>query len=97
METSRSIYLNFLNSYTLEQLNYIPEGMSNNIIWNMGHIIAAQQGLVYRLSGLTPIVSETFIDKYKNGSKPDELTTQEEVNEIKALLTSFTKSNPYRL
>jgi hypothetical protein len=51
-------------------------------------IIAAQQGLVYRLSGLTPLVSETFIDKYKNGSKPDELTTQEEVNEIKALLTS---------
>lgn len=45
-------------------------------------------GLVYRLSGLTPLVSETFIDKYKNGSKPDELTTQEEVNEIKALLTS---------
>lgn len=87
-KTSRAIYLNFLNSYTLEQLNYVPEGMSNNIIWNIGHIIAAQQGLVYRLSGLTPLVSETFIDKYKNGSKPDELTTQDEVNEIKALLTS---------
>ena len=87
-KTSRAIYLNFLNSYTLEQLNYVPEGMSNNIIWNIGHIIAAQQGLVYRLSGLTPLVSETFIDKYKNGSVPNGETTQEEVDEIKELLVS---------
>src|SRR5574343_200648 len=87
-KTSRSLYLNFLTSYSLEQLNKIPEGMNNNLIWNIGHIIAAQQGLVYRLSGLTPLVSETFINKYKNGSVPNGETTQEEVDEIKALLTS---------
>lgn len=87
-KTSRSLYLNFLTSYSLEQLNKIPEGMNNNLIWNIGHIIAAQQGLVYRLSGLTPLVSETFINKYKNGSVPNGETTQEEVDEIEALLTS---------
>ena len=54
-KTSRSLYLKFLTSYSLEQLNKIPEGMNNNLIWNIGHIIAAQQGLVYRLSGLTPL------------------------------------------
>ena len=87
-KTSRSLYLKFLTSYSLEQLNKIPEGMNNNLIWNIGHIIAAQQGLVYRLSGLTPLVSETFINIYKNGSVPNGETTQEEVDEIKALLTS---------
>lgn len=87
-KTSREIYLKFLTSFTLEQLNHIPEGMGNNIIWNIGHIIASQQGLVYRLSGLTPLVSETFIDKYKNGSTPNGQTTQEEVEEIKELLVS---------
>lgn len=87
-KTSREIYLKFLTSYSLEQLNHIPEGMSNNLIWNIGHIIASQQGLVYRLSGLPTQVSETFIDKYKNGSIPNGETTQEEVDEIKQLLVS---------
>ena len=51
-ETNRKLYLNFLNTYNLEQLNKIPDGFSNNIIWNIGHIVVSQQALVYRLSGL---------------------------------------------
>lgn len=86
LETSRKVYLKILESYSLEQLNKIPDGFSNNLIWNLGHIVVSQQGLVYRLSGLPINVSEEMNEKYKNGSRPDGKATQEEVNEIKRLL-----------
>lgn len=87
-KTSRAIYLKFLESYSLEQLNKIPEGMSNNLIWNIGHIIVSQQGLIYRLSGLPRYVTDEMTAKYQNGSVPTGNTTLEEVNEIKSLLIS---------
>jgi len=45
-ETSRGLYQSFLDNYSIEQLNTIPEGMSNNLIWNIGHTIVSQQKLV---------------------------------------------------
>lgn len=87
-ETSRHIYLKFLENYSLEQVNKIPEGFSNNIIWNAGHVIVSQQKLIYTLSGLSVSISEEMIEKYQNGSKPDGKTTQHEVDEIKKLLLS---------
>lgn len=88
-ETSRKIYAKLIDSYTLEQLNKIPEGFSNNLVWNLGHIIVSQQGLVYRLSGLPMNVSPEMMETYKNGSKPTGTTTQAEVNELKLLLFSL--------
>lgn len=88
-ETNRQLYLKLINNYSLEQLNKIPDGFSNNLVWNLGHIIVAQQGLVYRLSGLPVNVSEDMTNTYKNGSKPTGQTTQAEVDELKELLISL--------
>lgn len=87
-KTSRATYLKFLENYSLEQLNKIPDGMSNNLIWNIGHIIVSQQGLIYRLSGLPRYVTDEMTAKYQNGSVPTGNTSLEEVNEIKNLLIS---------
>src|SRR5436190_1650653 len=87
-KTSRATYLKFLENYSLEQLNKIPEGMSNNLIWNIGHIVVSQQGLIYRLSGLPRYVTDEMTAKYQNGSVPTGNATLEEVNEIKSLLIS---------
>lgn len=87
-KTSRATYLKFLENYSLEQLNKIPDGMSNNLIWNIGHIIVSQQGLIYRLSGLPRYVTDEMTTKYQNGSVPTGNTSLEEVNEIKNLLIS---------
>jgi hypothetical protein len=88
-ETNRKHYLKLIDRYSLEQLNKIPEGFSNNLVWNLGHIIVAQQGLVYRLSGLPINVSAEMNEQYRNGSKPTGTTTQAEVDELKALLFSL--------
>ncbi len=87
-ETSRKVLLGFLEKYSLEELNKIPEGFSNNLIWNIGHIIVVQQLLVYKLSGLPTMVSNEMIEKYQKGTKPEHNVTQEEVDEIKVLLFS---------
>ncbi|WP_438964851.1 DinB family protein [Flavobacterium sp.] len=95
-ETSRNLYLKYLDTYSLEQLNKIPEGFSNNLIWNIAHIIVSQQKLVYVLSGLPMHISQEMLEKYQNGSKPDGKVSQEEVDEIKKLLISLvnqTKSD----
>jgi hypothetical protein len=83
---SRNMILGILQNYTLEQLNKIPAGFNNNLIWNIGHIIVAQQLLVYKLSGLPMMIADEMVDKYKNGSRPEQDVTQEELDEIKILL-----------
>jgi hypothetical protein len=90
-QTSRGLYQIFLDNYSLEQLNTIPAGMSNNLIWNIGHVIVSQQKLVYALSGLPMHISDSLFEKYQNGSRPDEKTTQAEVDEIKKLLSEMVE------
>ena len=83
---SRKIIAEYLENYTLEQLNKVPEGFNNNLIWNIGHIVVVQQMLVYNLSGLPMMVSQEMVEKYKRGSKPENLVSQAEVDEIRSLL-----------
>lgn len=85
-QQNRKILHIYLQKYSLEQLNKIPEGFSNNLIWNIGHIIVVQQLLVYKLSGLQPMVSATLISKYAKGTRPEGDVSQAEADEIESLL-----------
>jgi hypothetical protein len=77
-----------LKELSIEQLNAIPAGFNNNIIWNAGHMIAAQQGICYKRAGLATIVDETFFETFKPGTKPERSFTAEEVDNIIGLLSS---------
>jgi hypothetical protein len=83
---SRKIVSQFLENHSLEQLNKIPDGFKNNLIWNIGHIVVVQQVLVYKLSGLPMMISDELVQKYMKGTKPEHNVTQAEVDEIKSLL-----------
>lgn len=85
-QTSRNMVSKILENHTLEQLNKIPKGFNNNLIWNIGHIIVAQQMLVYKLSGLPMMISDEMVGKYKKDTKPEQEVSQEELDEIKSLL-----------
>jgi DinB superfamily len=85
--TSRKIVSQFLDNYSLEQLNKIPEGFKNNLIWNIAHIVVTQQLLVYKFSGLPMMVSDELVQKYMKGTKPELDASQDEVDEIKSLLS----------
>ena len=86
--SSRKLLSQLIENLTLEQLNSIPPGFNNNIIWNIGHIIVVQQMLVYNLSGLPMYVTAEDVARYKKGTRPTEKVTQEEVNVLKELLFS---------
>ncbi|MDA6071397.1 DinB family protein [Flavobacterium sp. AC] len=87
-KTIREILLKVLDHHSLEQLNKIPDGFSNNLIWNIGHCISSQQVLIYKLSGLPTMVSDELIAKYRKGTKPEGDVSQGEVDEIRALLST---------
>ena len=78
----------FFTDFTPKQLNTIPEGFNNNILWNIGHSIATQQLLTYGLSGLTPHLPMDFIDIYKKGTKPEGPISNEGITELKGFLFS---------
>lgn len=84
--TSRTLIAPFLEDFSLEQLNTIPTGFSNTLFWNIAHVVVTHQLLVYKLSGLPMLISDELVDKYKKGSKPEQAATQEEVDQIKALI-----------
>lgn len=85
---NRNILEGFLNQFSLDELNKIPDGFSNNLIWNIAHVIVTQQLLVYRNSQLPMLVSDEMVAKYRKGTKAEHDVNQEEVNEIRSLLFS---------
>lgn len=90
-KTSRKLYLEYFDKYTLNQLNKVPDGFSNNLVWNIGHIVVAQQALIYKSSGLQGYISKELFGRYKPGTKPTGQTSENETNELKGLLTSLVK------
>jgi len=83
---TRSFLLGQIKDLGTELLNQVPEGFNNNIIWNLGHMIAAQQGMCYKRAGLPTMVGEDFWEKFRTGSKPQGALNDEEITAIKALL-----------
>ncbi|WP_459210417.1 DinB family protein [Aquimarina rhabdastrellae] len=85
---NRKLMEKILDGHTLEQLNKVPDGFRNNLIWNIAHVVITQQLLVYKLSGLPMKVSEALVEKYKKGTQTQGDVTQGDVAEIKASLFS---------
>lgn len=71
LRASRANILKQCDGLSLEQLNKIPDGFGNNLIWNAGHVIATQQLLCYALAGVKTPVDMDFINRYRKGSRPD--------------------------
>jgi len=88
VKATRIFLLTLIEDLTIEQLNQIPQGFNNNIIWNLAHLTAAQQGICYKRSGLKPIVQDKYVTPYLPGTKPDHFVDQSEVEIIKTLILS---------
>ncbi|NJB81477.1 DinB family protein [Wenyingzhuangia aestuarii] len=86
----RALMLKLIGDYSLEQINKIPEGFSNNIGWNVAHLVVTQQLLCYKFSGLKVAVSEEMIERYKKGTAPNGyVIAQEEWALIKDLFVQL--------
>lgn len=85
----RTFLLDGIKDLTTEQWNKIPGGFNNNIAWNVGHLIAAQQGICYKRANLTPHISDEFWEQFRTGSKPAGDLSTEEIENLKSLFLNL--------
>lgn len=83
LRANRLLIAKIIGNLTLEQLNKIPEGFKNNIVWNVAHLVVTQQLLCYKYSGLPILVTEEMVEAYIKGTAPKGEVSQDEFELIK--------------
>ncbi|MDH3244682.1 MAG: DinB family protein [Saprospiraceae bacterium] len=81
-QTRRNL-LGSVKKFNSDQLNLVPPGFNNNLIWHLGHVLVSQQLLTYAKCGLPLNVDQDLVDKYRRGTKPEGPATDEEIKSIK--------------
>lgn len=87
-QQTRVNMLGLMEPLSLEQINTIPAGFRNNLVWNFGHVIVTQQLLCYGLSGLQLNVEKEMTEIYRKGGAPQDPVTQAEFDHFVELSTS---------
>ena len=85
---TRTFVYDLIKELSLEKLNIVPHGFNNNIFWNAGHLVAAQQTICYLRSGHALSISEEYFNNFKPGSRPERFFQSDEEDEMKKLLFS---------
>ena len=85
---NRKIFHYYLKQYSLEQLNKIPEGFNNNILWNIAHTMVTHQLLFYKNTGNQLQIPTEWVALFDKGSRPERDMTAQEVKAIDAALFS---------
>lgn len=88
IRNTRIYILNLVQDLTTEQLNHVPIGLNNNIIWNIAHLTATQQNMCYIRCGLDISIDKKYFSPYLSGTKPDQSISKQEIDIIFDLLTS---------
>ncbi len=89
IKKTREGFIYLCKNLSMDQMNKIPDGFNNNIIWNFGHTIVTQQALCYVLSGLPLKIDADLLNKYKKGSKPESYVSLEEYEMLQQLSVSL--------
>lgn len=75
IELNRSRTLEIVADLSTEQVNLIPNGYNNNILWHVGHILTTQERLAFRLIQDTLDLHESLMAFFLNGTKPADWQT----------------------
>lgn len=72
---------------TQEQWLTQPDGCANNVAWNVGHLVIAQQGLIYRQLGVeSGFDLSEMIAMYSPGTSPADWNSTPDTDELLRLL-----------
>ncbi len=86
---ARKAFIQLIESLTTDELNQIPEGFRNNIVWNFGHIVVTTPVLCYVRTGIWENASAIkYLNDFKKDSIPSRNINEEEIAELKALAIS---------
>jgi hypothetical protein len=70
LSESRRLGLDLLENTSSEDLLFIPNGFSNNILWLAGHSYYVQIRLTYSLSKIKVEIPQCISDSFANGTSP---------------------------
>lgn len=65
-----------LSTVTLENVNEVPKGFNNSILWNVGHILVSNEMLLFANTGDELKLSQDVINLFKGGTKPSDWNTE---------------------
>ncbi|MBL4653427.1 MAG: DinB family protein [Flavobacteriales bacterium] len=85
---TRTNILAAIEGLSTEQLNQIPEGFNNNIIWNICHILVTQQLLIYGLSETPFTIDNSLIEQFRKGTFASAPLSKSEIETIKSIFIS---------
>jgi hypothetical protein len=71
--TIRNNFEKVVDKVKEKDLISVPKGFNNHILWNIGHVVATQNVLIYGMSGLDFTLPTDFIKRYKKGSFPTQI------------------------
>jgi len=86
LRQNRKNVLSLVEKFTNEQLNAIPAGFKNNLMWNAGHLVVTQQLLSYGLSRKDLVIEKELVPLFRKGSEA-RIYSDEEIEQVKSLLT----------
>jgi hypothetical protein len=91
LNKNRKLLLKIIEGLTIEQLNKIPDGFNNCIVWNIAHMVVTQQLLCYNFSGLDMTVSDEMVTMFRKGTKPQKIVSEEEFETYKKLFIDLPR------
>jgi len=92
IESTRQRMLKMAEELPTEKLLRIPAGFRNNLLWNLGHVMAVQQNLCYETSGFPVRVPTYLLASFRKGTHPGEWAGTMDLEDIKTWLLESVKS-----
>ena len=80
---ARHNFIAIMEAYSLAQLNTVPIGFNNNMIWNIAHVVATYDMLCYKLHNIPTRLDGDFIEEFKKGTMPQRMLDQSFVDDLK--------------
>lgn len=83
LKKTRLHILGKISSLSIAQINKVPEGLTLNIVWNIAHMLGAQQMITYLPTGNQMLITNTLFNDYRPGSLPKKFVNADDFEAIR--------------
>jgi hypothetical protein len=78
LEANRQELMTMISSLTEEEMNLIPKGHANNIIWNLGHMLLVSESILYKNLPVQRPVHRFDLSQFARNTSPHDFIVKNE-------------------